>query len=126
MIIERHLLSLLCTFGGYQMEKKTSYHGNFVEKSQFIATLSNPRFVLAIDNDDKHLDKESPHWHLCHNGVPIARITAYGCWTSWPPVSPEIKKEAEKLTAKYMISLIRACHKSPITEPQLISKRAGY
>lgn len=107
------------------MEKKISRPGNFVERSQFAATMSDPRFVLAMDNDAKHLDKESPHWHLCRNGVPIARITAYGCWTSWPPIPRNIKQEAEYLTEKHMISLIRACGKKPISEPALLAPNRG-
>ena len=75
--------------------------------------LSDPNYVLRVDASIKHCLKEAPHWHLWYRGKPIARITTYGVWTSWPPVSQEIRLEAEDLTWRYFLLITSACGQSP-------------
>jgi hypothetical protein len=96
----------------------------FVGRSPFVYKLSNPDYVLAIDSDKSHFEKENAHWHLCYKEKPIARITAYGCWTSFPKVPTDIRLEAEAITSEKMIAIIRACGKTPISEPALVSLRS--
>jgi len=99
----------------------------FVERSPFTVTLSNPDYVLAIDDNKEHFNKENAHWHLCFKGNPVARISAYGCWMSWPQVPNNIRLEAEAVTYERMIDIILACGKRPVSEPVLLAScRPSY
>jgi hypothetical protein len=93
----------------------------FVDRSPFFVVLSDPDYALAVDSDPKHFEKENAHWHLCHHGKPIARISAYGCWMSWPKVPTAIRLEAEEITSRMMIKIIRVCGKNPISDSLLLA-----
>lgn len=95
----------------------------FVDRSPFFVVLSDPDYALAVDSDPKHFEKENAHWHLCYKGKPIARLSAYGCWTNYPKVPLAIRMEAEAITSNMIIQVIRACGKQPVTEPSLLAFR---
>ena len=120
-------MSLLRTWEGINKMNKGFFESKiwmtFVDRSPFFVVLTDPNYVLAMDSDMKHFEKESAHWHLCYHDRPIARITAYGCWTSFPKVPREIRMEAEEITVNQMFKLIRACGKTPVSEPSIITAR---
>ena len=98
----------------------------YSRKSPLVVGLGFPDYTLAVDADAEHCLKEAPHWHLCYKGRPIARITNYCCWTSWPPVSQEIRLRAEELTKKYIVEIANACGQSTIKPTQDILQINAY
>lgn len=95
-------------------------------QSPLQVALGFPGYVLKVDTDMKHCLKEAPHWHLYFNGKAIARITNYGCWTSWPLVSQEIRLKAEALTRKYIVEIAHACGQSTINPTSEIQQVNAY
>lgn len=94
---------------------------SFARKSPLVVELSDKGYTLRVDADPKHCLKEAPHWHLYHDCLPIARITNYGVWTSFPiGIDSEIRREAEKLTQEYICEIAFACGQSTINEPSMV------
>ena len=87
---------------------------SFTERSPMWVKLSDENYCLAVEENPPY--KESPHWHLCFHGEPIARITAYGVWTSWPKISEKLRLEAEELTREHMFDIIHACGQRAVSE----------
>lgn len=99
---------------------------NFTKKSPLEVRLSNPDYVLRVDADANNRSKQSAHWYLWYKGKPIARITTYGVWTSWPPVSRKIRLEAEALTWRYFLLITSACGQSPENDMSVLRRYTHY
>lgn len=110
IVIRIVFLHYYCTLlGGCKMEVKC--------ESPLVVYLSDKRYSLRVDLSSSHRQKQAPHWHLYRDNLPIARITNYGVWTSFPiGLSLDIRSEVEKITSAHLREIALACGQTTIND----------